>query len=55
MYFAINMIKELEDLIRNQEGILSSANECKINIEKSIYDTEQYLIMYKNRIKELKQ
>lgn len=49
------MSKELEDLIRKEEANLTSARECKVNIEKSIYDTEQHLIMYKNRLNKLKQ
>tara|TARA_B110000208_G_scaffold3194_1_gene4251 strand:- start:19644 stop:19793 length:150 start_codon:yes stop_codon:yes gene_type:complete len=44
---------ELENLIKKEEDNLRAAKECKLNIEKSIYDTEQYLIMYKNRLKKL--
>ena len=44
---------ELENLIKKEEDNLRAAKECKLNIEKSIYDIEQHLIMYRNRLKKL--
>ena len=44
---------ELENIIKKEEDNLRAAKECKLNLEKSIYDIEQILIMCRNLLNKL--
>ena len=46
--------QEVQALIKKEEENIKSAKDCLFNLKQSLYDSEQYLILYNIRLIKIK-